>query len=106
MRRSVRSWNRRVSVTCQCQCEERRGGTHDSCRRIHRPAERVDGDDMRRLLVPGPVFDPIGRRHLLPRVVELGALLEDLHRDGAAVCARRVSVGDAIYATGRLAGLV
>lgn len=41
--------------------------------------EGVDSDDVRCLLVPGAVLDPIRRRHLLPRVVELGVLLEDLH---------------------------
>ena len=65
--------------------EQRRAVAYDAGRWVHRPRERVDGDDMRRLLVPGAVLAPVGRRHLFPRVVEFRVLLEDLHGCGANV---------------------
>lgn len=53
--------------------------THNSGLRVHRPTQRVDGDDMRSLLVPRTVFAPIARRDFLPRVIEVNRLLEVLH---------------------------
>jgi hypothetical protein len=47
-------------------------------------------------LVPGPVFPPIACADFLPRVVELGALLKDLHC--GVWCAERVTVIGACYA--------
>jgi hypothetical protein len=47
------------------------GVTHDSGAGINRAAQRVDGNDMRCLLVPGSVLLPVARRDFLPRVVEV-----------------------------------
>ena len=62
-----------------------KGVTHDSCRRVDRATQCINGDDMRCLLVPRAVFLPVARRDLFPRVVEVDCLLEILHCE--IVCA-------------------
>ena len=60
--------------------QARERDTYNSGRGIHVATQRVDGDDMRCLLVPGPIFLPIARRDFFPRVVEVDGLLKVLHR--------------------------
>ena len=55
------------------------GVTHYSSAGINRATQRVDGDDMRCLLIPWPVLLPVACRDLLPRVVEVDRLLKVLH---------------------------
>ena len=55
------------------------GGAYYAGARINRSAQGVDGNDMRRLLIPWPVLLPITCRDFLPRVVEIDGLLEVLH---------------------------
>lgn len=54
-------------------------GTHDASIGVDGARDGVDGDYMRRLLIPWAVLPPVGGRNFLPRVVEIGALLKDLH---------------------------
>jgi hypothetical protein len=44
--------------------------TYDACGRLYDPGKGIDSLHMRRLIIPGAVFSPVGRRHFLPRVVE------------------------------------
>nr|POE52033.1 efflux pump fus6 [Quercus suber] len=47
--------------------------------RVERARERVDGDDVRRFVVPGAVFAPVARADFVPRVRELVGRGEETH---------------------------
>jgi hypothetical protein len=61
------------------------GDTHDSRLGVNGSAQRVDGDDVRCLLVPRAILLPVAGRDFFPRVVEVDRLLEVLHGDGGEV---------------------
>jgi hypothetical protein len=97
MRRSDRSWG--ALAVCARGVAARwlgtKGVTYDAGGRVHCAAERVDGDYVRCLLVPRPVFAPVARGDFFPRVVEVDGLLEVLHGDrvpGSEGCAVSCSV--------------
>lgn len=52
---------------------------------IDRPTQRVDGDNVRCLLVPGPIFPPVACRDFFPGVVKVDCLLEVFHFDRVPV---------------------
>lgn len=56
------------------------GGTHYARFLVDIVGEHVNRDDMGGLLIPGTVFTPVGRGHLVPGVVKGACGLEDLHR--------------------------
>lgn len=58
-------------------------GTYDAGLLIQTPAERVDCNDMRALLVPRTVFTPVTRRHFFPGVVEVVRRGIDFHSGGS-----------------------
>jgi hypothetical protein len=60
------------ALTCE-------GVTYNACGRVHSPTQRVDSDNVRCLLVPGPIFAPVAGGYFFPRVVEIDCLLEVLH---------------------------
>lgn len=84
---ALRSKLHHVSNLFNSKCDmgasacEGRGVTYDAGGWVDSPTQRVDSNDMWRLLVPGSVFAPVARRDFFPRVVEVDGLLEVLHRD-------------------------
>lgn len=56
------------------------GGTHYARFWVDIVGEHVHRDDMGGFLVPGTIFSPVGRGHLVPGVVKGACGLEDLHR--------------------------
>lgn len=55
------------------------GATYDSGRRVDVSGEGIDGNDMRRLVVPWRILDPVGGGDLLPGVVEGLGIAEEPH---------------------------
>jgi hypothetical protein len=79
-------------------------GTHDAGVGVDCPRQCVNGDNVWRLFVPWSVLPPVRCRHFFPRVVKLGALLEDLHcgvsRVSCATCRgdkERLSRGGGVF---------
>jgi len=63
-------------------CEEL---TYNACGWIDGPTQRVDGDNVWCLLVPGPIFPPVAGGDFFPGVVEVDCLLEVFHFDRVPV---------------------
>ena len=65
-------------------------------------ADRVDGGDMRGLVVPGAVLSPVGGRDLLPRVVEGFGVGKHLHLEICVLDGGKLADGPALVSRGIL----